>query len=262
MAGQVMIVSGQINGQGAYNFIIDTGASDTVVTPPTAQALGLKTYAAGAGQKVAVETSVTIGGETVDGLSVYVFDPLQAVSLRLNQGVNYHGIVGYDFLSQFVTTINYRKKIISLLRQPPLLPGSRPDPQIPASDGSVRVPFQIVDKMIHVNGYANGRGPLTFLVDTGAAENVMTPQSARAIGLEGKQSSTQPGVAFAALDRLAVGKVELVKVPIVIHMPPQENQRTVGYHGILGYPWLAQFEVTIDYRAKCLLLEPLGPSSK
>jgi predicted aspartyl protease len=262
LPGRVIIVTAQVNGKGPYNLILDSGATHTVITPPTAEAIGLTAYPAGTGQKIAVDTSVSIAGETVRGLSVYIFDPLQAVPLRLNHGVNYHGIVGYDFLSQFIVTIDYKRGRLTLEPLPPLATGARPAAADTLPRDGVRVPFEIVGNMIQAKGFVNGRGPLTFLIDTGAAETVITPQTAKALDLKGTASTTQTGVWFTTLDEITAGKAVARDVPSVIHMPAQEKAGAVRYHGILGYSYLSRFRVTIDYRGKRLVFEPVDQTEQ
>jgi predicted aspartyl protease len=255
-AGKLILVTGKINDQGAHNLILDTGATHTVITPPTAEALGLTTYPVGNGQKAALNTSITIGTATASGLTVYVFDPLQAVSLRLDNGINYHGIIGADFLSQFVTTIDYRRNRLSFEPAPDASSPTHTPKAASTNDASIRVPFEIVNNLIQAKGTINGRGPLTFLVDTGAAETVITPRAAKALNLKGQSSATQPGVWFVTLEKIAAGKAAMERVPAIIHMPAQENPHSVPYHAILGHSYLSRFKVTINYRAKVLLLEP------
>ena len=45
--GPMILVNGSINGKGPYQFIVDTGATETVITPPTAQALKISSVPAG-----------------------------------------------------------------------------------------------------------------------------------------------------------------------------------------------------------------------
>jgi hypothetical protein len=63
-----------------------------------------------------------------------------------------------------------------------------------------------------------GRGPLTMVIDTGASENMLTPEAAVRIGL------TVPA----------------------------------GNDGILGYPFLSHFVFTIDYRRAFIRLFQSG----
>src|SRR2546422_1684859 len=116
LEGRVIFVKGTINDRGPYTLILDTGATETILTPPTARALGIKAVPAGGHQAIAVAQSIAVGGVSVRNFPVFVFDPPEALSLRLDHGMNYHGILGHSFLSQFVVTIDYRHKTVRLTK--------------------------------------------------------------------------------------------------------------------------------------------------
>ena len=77
IAGQVILVRTTVNGQGPFSFILDSGATETVVTPPAARRAGIAVGGGLAGMVAVGETAVT-------NLPVLVMDPPQALSLRLD----------------------------------------------------------------------------------------------------------------------------------------------------------------------------------
>ena len=91
VAGRVMFVKAMINDAGPFSFILDSGASQTLVTPPTASRLGIKSYRSISLLKGKID-SIAVGSAAVKNLTVYIYDPPQALPLRLNHGINYHGI--------------------------------------------------------------------------------------------------------------------------------------------------------------------------
>jgi hypothetical protein len=99
-------------------WIIDTGASVTVVDTEYAERLGLETAGKmrGYGAGTTVEATFTelppfaVEGIEFDSQSVAVF-PIRKLLKRA--GLDVVGILGYDFLSRFVVKIDYAKELLS-----------------------------------------------------------------------------------------------------------------------------------------------------
>jgi len=115
----VLLVPVYVKGQGPFEFVLDTGASATVVSAEFARANGIQGGASkegvGAGGKVQISMgsveSLTLGGAEVRNLAVAIMD-LDA--LRAATGAKFDGILGYNFLKQFRVTIDYRKGTLQL----------------------------------------------------------------------------------------------------------------------------------------------------
>jgi len=245
----IILVNGMINGKGPYQLIVDTGATETVITPPTGKALNIQSFPAGDEQRMGRLESISTGGAELKNLSVYIFDPPQALTLRLDSGIDYNGILGYSFLSQFLIGINYQDKILSLNTFP-----KEPVPQ--ASTTKDQVSFEIKDRHIHVRAEVDGKGPLIFLVDTGAANSLIIPSRAHKIGLIGKPLQNPRNASTTDSTSISLGKID-VEIPILIYTPPQAAAYGITCDGILGCDFLSRFKVTIDYRNKRLTLVPL-----
>jgi predicted aspartyl protease len=245
IASHLVFLKGRVNGQGPFTFILDSGATDTVLTPAAAGAAGVRRPVTILGRRRVVADALVVGGLTVSNLPVRVFDPPQALPLRLDHGLNYHGLLGYTFLTNFVTTLDYRARRV------------RFDAGAGAS-GSAQpgVPLRVREGLTLVEARVNDVGPLTFAVDTGSAEVVLLPAAARRLRLAPVPSAAEPGVGFAALGRLAVGEAEVRNVPVVVHAAFAEDRSAPGYDGILGAPFLSNFVVTLDYRDRRLTLTP------
>ena len=106
----------------AKQFIVDTGASNTVIDKRRIDASvegdvreAFGTSACGAGGSVEAEMtivkSLAVGGATVSDLPVAGID-LSGISEKIGAAIA--GILGYDFLSQFRVTIDYREETITL----------------------------------------------------------------------------------------------------------------------------------------------------
>jgi predicted aspartyl protease len=249
IAGRVVFVPVFLNGQGPFQFIVDTGATETIITPATARAAGIATIPYPGVQKKGVAGSLIIGKTAVTNLQVFLFDPPQALSLRLDEGINYGGILGYTFLSRMVTTIDYSRRVVRFQS-----PAGVAEPR--AAAGEFVIPFRLADRLIHVAGKVNEAGPVTFLLDTGSAEVLLTPQIAEQLKLKSMPLPSFPGARLATLNLLSVGPAIVPQIPAIIHRPPGERMTGATYQGIVGYPFLSGFVVTIRYDKPTIHLAP------
>ncbi len=110
----LITVTADVNGV-PKKFILDTGASHTVITDKLAQELGLieveKSKALGAGGEIEVSIarvdSFSIGGLVVRDLSCTVSG---AEEMSCILGEDLSGVLGYNVLSEFTITIDYKAK--------------------------------------------------------------------------------------------------------------------------------------------------------
>ena len=111
----------RINGDGPYDFVLDTGAGGTVVSPELAKKLGLDVQnmqgiARGLGGDVQLQmakiNSLSVGDSEITNSQVVVLDSSK-VSPKGKLIEN--GIIGYDFLRNFETVIDYPSKQISFI---------------------------------------------------------------------------------------------------------------------------------------------------
>ncbi|MFW9975057.1 MAG: retropepsin-like aspartic protease [Candidatus Thorarchaeota archaeon] len=110
-----------VNGRGPYEFVLDTGAGNSVITPELASKLGLEAkefpgIARGIGGdvqlKLAPVDTLSVGGAQITNTQLVVLD-LSLVSPRGKLIEN--GIIGYDFLRTFETVIDYPKQQFSFI---------------------------------------------------------------------------------------------------------------------------------------------------
>ncbi len=126
---------------------------------------------------------------------------------------------------------------------------------------SVTVPFELTEGgVISLKVRINGKGPFSFILDTGASGNIIiTPELARNLDLkkvglpvimtglgEDKVTFSQADVAV-----VQVGDVDLlnqrVNVGDLSHVIP-------GFGGILSYDFIKMFDLEIDYQNKTIKL--------
>lgn len=110
----LIVVTADINGV-SKKFILDTGASHTVISDKLAQEFGLeeveRSKARGAGGEIDVAIvrvdSFSIGSLVVRDLSCTVASS-EEMSCMLGEDIS--GVLGYNVLSQFIITIDYEAK--------------------------------------------------------------------------------------------------------------------------------------------------------
>lgn len=109
-----------LNGQGPFDFVLDTGATLTCVTPTLADSLrlpergGAQGFGAGVGGSGRVEIvaidSVQVGGIRAYDVTACVVDLGQMGTL----GFEVHGLLGLNFLKPFRVGIDFERNVLSL----------------------------------------------------------------------------------------------------------------------------------------------------
>ena len=121
--GKIPIVEGKINGKRAY-FIIDTGASISLLNESEASHFGFGSYSStnqslvgfsgSAAINEAYNCRVEFGSMIIHGVTFKArcLNDFTA-AIRQHEGVNISGIIGSDVFNKYQITIDYRNNIIS-----------------------------------------------------------------------------------------------------------------------------------------------------
>lgn len=114
--GSLVVVPVTLNGRGGYRFLLDTGATHSILAGHVAAQLNLPDGPA--------ETLLTAGGsipvtirtmETVQIGSVHITQMRIAVAdFELLRTLHVDGIIGADYLKQFKISIDYTRRVLSL----------------------------------------------------------------------------------------------------------------------------------------------------
>src|SRR4051812_45077297 len=251
----------RVNGSHRLRFLVDTGASATVIDVERAKALGLNlgtrtvTGQGGGEQAVAVVplkvAELALGAETLKDATVYAI-PLGDIS-RL-AGVPIDGVLGFDFLSRYVVEIDYVGRAL-VLHDPA---GFRY-----AGSGEV-LPFTLEHNHIQIEAdlLRPGREPLRgkFTLDTGmsAALLLNTPFVTKhdLLTAELKARPLVPiGAGVGGDTRGVVGRVGGLRLGGVTLAEPVTlfARVTGGYFasdaraGNVGAGVLRRFRVIVDY---------------
>ena len=238
-----------INGQGPYRFLIDTGATQTVVSEKLATKLGLKKIATnimhGVGGDGKLDSpifradSLKIGDVTVKNL------PLGTLSNPILDQI-LDGIIGTPMLSDFVITIDYPRSRIELAKKGP-------------ETGTV-VPVWCFSGLLLARVEVNGQHPGNFLIDTGADTTMLAHSMAGKLGVNKNTPGAALNLPIGGVGGLDAG---VLMVPAVTLKTPVETKRfdvllaielkdmsaliQTELSGVLGYDSLKDYRVTLDY---------------
>jgi predicted aspartyl protease/tetratricopeptide (TPR) repeat protein len=258
--GNEILVKVRINNGPEQKFILDTGASQSVLDKSAAQALGpypVSTFSVTSGSK-AVPLSYTKVSSLALGDIMLNEIPVLITDLSKVQD-HPAGLIGANILRRFAVTIDYDNKKL-LLADPKnvsVAPGSITLPTMPVFGATALV----------VNGELNGKNKLNFLVDTGASFNNLPSSTAKdlhtgplmPVGQIYGLDQQKLDIGSVKLDSLKIGTLNITS-PVFMVAPDESNSATAGLFtagamGILGNPIWSQFVTTIDYRNDRLILE-------
>lgn len=262
-----------VNNKGPFTFTLDTGATATTISRAMAEGLGIATYsgdrkfAAGVGGgrfpvEYAKVDRLQIGTEILENEEVMVIDFDSAFGC----GGFTPGVIGHSLLKRYRLSVNYPSRTLRL---------QKPDGRGSRNDGHVlwhEFEYAEDSHLVGVPTFINGQGPFHLVVDTGSSGTVITPRVAERLNLSGKQAAAQLKVVspssegctngcqgvggFAQgyavqLESISVASVTQEKPMVgVIDLSVISPRGEVIHDGIIGYPFMKDLELVIDYPNK------------
>lgn len=248
---------------GDYNFLLDSGAGMTVIDSALASALDLPFGGtiSGVGAGGMADFYMTripglrIQGIEFDGQRVIAF-PFSRIARRFTD-VEFAGILGYDFLSRFTTTIDYENETISFYE---------PDSVNAGSNGPA-IDAPLVHNVFSITASVNGSHEGTFLLDTGANASMIRRDFVEEHGLADLGelprikiigAGGEEEVALVRFERLEVGGSVIDEPVFAVTSGERGVASFEGISGIIGNDVLERFAVTLDYRSQTVRLERNG----
>ncbi|MGH8202711.1 MAG: aspartyl protease family protein [Steroidobacteraceae bacterium] len=132
---------------------------------------------------------------------------------------------------------------------------------------SISVPFRLLNDHIYVAGRVNGRGPYTFIVDTGG-HTLLSPKVIAETGLHATGNAPESGAGekqsstgFVPVSMISIGGVALhdqVAFATSIYSPDIEG---IPVDGMVGFELFRRLVVQIDYGRKVLTFTQPGHAS-
>jgi predicted aspartyl protease len=258
----LILIPVEINEQGPFEFILDTGAGTSLLSVELSEKLKVKILGSKQGQSaggavsvsLAKVESVAVGNARLTDIDVGIVD-LKHIGAAV--GAKIDGDLGYNFLKSFRVSIDYEKCQLRL-----------DDPRrldVFNRGGQTEVALRLASPakpLILVDVHANRKGPFQFAIDTGTSTTAITPEVAKRLGVKG--SPVGPGTTAGAhvavtagvLDSFMVGGAKIDNMPVVIADFFAALSEAVGakLDGIVGYNFLRNFNVVIDYPNERLTL--------
>lgn len=227
-------------------FLLDSGASVSVIDIGTAKLLGAKLGDAVSVQGVQSEvpgfwrSRLNARAERIKLPSDYLAVDLSALSGECKRRID--GLIGLDFFKGRIVQIDFKASRIRLL---PKAPSNSESIPIWTRGCGIRVPIIV-----------NGIPDQLVRLDTGCVEGLQwVTADLRAEACQGKKAAV--GLSPISINQtqsdVRIGKASLIGVPTGVHAKPI----FAGESGLLGNGILARFEsVTIDLRRNRLHFEP------
>lgn len=242
-------------------FLLDSGAGMTMIDKGLAETLGLEVGGKipGAGAGGMTDFSMTriprfsTGGIEFEEQTAIIY-PIADLTGRYS-GIETGGVLGYDFLSRFVTRIDYEKRAVTFFR-----PGSQP-----SIEGADTVQAPLFHKILSTGAVLDGKHEGTFLIDTGANSSVLQKPFADANGLlDGRKTveiivagaGGEDRAAVARFGSIRIGETELAGPVFTIPLGGKGIGAFEGISGVIGNDILERFTVWLDYGNQLAVLRP------
>jgi len=262
-AQPLILLPVQVNGDGPFEFILDTGAGTSLLSSDLAKKLKIKIISTKEGQSAGGKISVSlakvdslaVGQAKLDDVDVGIVD---LTHIGNTIGTKIDGDVGYNFLKHFRITIDYHDCEIRL-DEPRRIQrlGRSSKAEVPMRLASLAKPLLLV------NVHANGHGPFQFAIDTGTSTTAIAPELAQQLGLNSSPvgplttGGAQVNVTAGTLESFKVGRAGVDDLVVVVADFFATLSQAVGakLDGIVGYNFLRNFRVVMDYPSGKFRLE-------
>ena len=261
-AQPLILLPVRVNDHGPFDFILDTGAGTSLLTPELAKQLNVKIVGSKEGQSaggsvavsLAKADSLAVGDARIDDVDLGIVDLAQ---VGKTIGAKIDGDLGYNFLKYFRITIDYRDCEIRF-DDPKRVEtfGRSAKAELPIRLASPAKPLLLID--VHLNG----RGPFQFAIDTGTSTTAITPQLAKELDIAsspigaGTTAGAQVDVRAGNIESFQIGGAKIDNMTVVVADFFEMLSAAIGakLDGIIGYNFLCNYKVAIDYPGETLNL--------
>jgi len=240
-----------VNGKGPYDFALDTGATQTVLSEKLANQIGLQPvtttimHGVGGGGKIDTKLysvkEIGLGDVKIKNVPVGTFNDPLVTQLA-------DGIFGTAILADFIITANYPANQLELSRK-----------RNPNTTGEV-LPAWYFSNLLLVPLEVNGQQRGNFIVDTGAVTTVISHNMAANLGVNEKTPGAKVDLGIAGVAGLEGVVLRVPNVtfktaknteafPQVISIDMKGISKMLGTEvsGVVGFDFLEQYKVTLDY---------------
>lgn len=267
-SSNLVIMKASVNNSKPLAFILDTGASGTVISETTAKDLGLKLEG---------EADASVQGGTIEAafvknaalrLSKDVALPdltlavIRLSGLEAGTGRRIDGILGYEIFDRYVVEIDYASRLVKFYEPPGYNYGGR-GKTIPVSieDNTPFAPAEVSPSL-------KKSFPGKFLINTGLtgtlAFNSPFVTEHKLLELVQNTKTITFGSILAGRSAGRVGRISGLRfggfsIPKPVASFSQDAagaDSDVQYAGMIGSEVLRRFKLIVDYSRKQIILEP------
>lgn len=260
-ASPVILVPTFVNDRGPYNFLFDSGATHSTISPELASSLGIhpgsgvQVFGAGGAVQLSFTQvrSIAVGSARQEMPQVFIAGDLERIGATIKVRVD--GLIGFDFMKDFRVTLDYQRNVLRLEQVPESRDGN---------NHSADILFLLTpaDPFMLLQAFVNGQGPFPFALDTGAGRTVLATELAQRLNIRSDAGKAGLGlggnmeVTRATLESLTVGDATVRNHAAIVGAFLDAISTAAGakLDGIIGNNFLNQFRVTIDYPQRRLVL--------
>ncbi len=263
----LMLVEGHVNGQGPYRFLVDSGATSTVLSNQLIDSLKVPVISTaviscvgGTGRtatRLGKVDKFQVGELEIRNLPVSSFDNQIFAELI-------DGVLSTADLADFLITLDYPDQKIGLV---PRAAAAAKAPS-PAITASLETSFRILGNLVLLPVSINQRSPQSFLFDTGAVTSALSKRQAAFLGVREDTPNASVDIQFAGAcgitqSVLGVNQVDLslqslktsyAKI-LAVDLKEISKELRTEVSGILGADFYSKRKVTIDYKNTKLVIE-------
>jgi len=260
LVNEKVVVRAKVNDGSFQDFVVDTGAENTILTRPTAQRLGITpvtyTLSAGVGDvglrglQLARINSLELGSLKLRNVPCLIKDPpLRNLPIKEQESLSPLSL-GFSMI------IDYQSKQITFGKH------------LPPERSTLDLPLRL-HRLATVRGTVDGTHTANFVVDTGGevisistatATSLGRPEPVRRIALKVFGSSGWDKDAFLlpGVD-LAFDKIHYANFPVVV-LNLDTPSALLGFQlgGIVGHKFLSRYRVGIDLEKSVLRLTEIS----
>ncbi|MEP1097506.1 MAG: aspartyl protease family protein [Cyclobacteriaceae bacterium] len=249
-----------INDKGPFNFFIDTGIHPSAISLPLAKKIGLNLgpkagNVGGFGRQKIPYYRTTIKKLKIGEMEVSNLPTVATEMSHLETtGLKIDGILGYSFLKDRVTSINYKRKEITFSDQLP--ENYLKDTPL---DELVKFPLRLAGgKIPMIPNLTINEKVVEAWLDTGSSRSFgLLNQEALRLGLTEIELADGEGKGIGARGEFEVRKFRASRMSIGTF----NQDSVVGFghnlrmQNVVGNPFLEKYRLTLDYVNKMVYLE-------
>ena len=261
----LMLIELRIHKEKISKFVLDTGASTTVLDDDVATRLDLKlieTQSISTGANGISKNRKKTDGQKISITEKVALKDIKISVVDLSHLGEINGIIGFDLFRNFVSAIDFDNKKITFFKRK----GK------PNTEG-----YQAVD---FVESYCTPEVEVSFSLEDGATfngkvffdtGNTASPLSINSsykvehnlptkfetlITAESKGINAKSEINQGRIKSLKLGAFELGEMPVSLSNAKQGVLSWKGYMGLMGLEYISKFNFIIDYHRKKIYLKP------